>query len=72
MKQVIQNNKTGELKLEEVQYLLRKQVAYWFVGKAESVYAIADNYNHPEIEIEDIGIVTQKIFRLYINIKMKF
>lgn len=35
-------------------------LVYWFAGKATSVHAIADNYNHPEIEIEDTGIVTVK------------
>lgn len=35
-------------------------LVYWFAGKATSVHAIADNYNHSEIEIEDTGIVTVK------------
>lgn len=35
-------------------------LVYWFAGKATSLHAIADNYNHPEIEIEDTGVVTVK------------
>ncbi len=30
---------------------------YWFAGEVKSVYAFAKNYNHPEIEIEDTGVV---------------
>ena len=30
---------------------------YWFVGEVKSVYAYAKNYDHPEIEIEDTGVV---------------
>jgi len=33
---------------------------YWFAGDVESVYAFAKNYNHPEIEIEDTGVVALK------------
>jgi predicted dehydrogenase len=30
---------------------------YWFAGEVKSVYALANNFNHPEIEIEDTGVV---------------
>ena len=33
---------------------------YWFAGSVKSVYAFAKNYNHPEIEIEDTGVVAIK------------
>jgi len=33
---------------------------YWFVGDVESVYAFVKNYNHPEIDIEDTGVVALK------------
>ena len=33
---------------------------YWFGGEVKSVYAYAKNYNHPEIEIEDTGVVAIK------------
>jgi len=31
-----------------------------FAGNVESVYAVANNFNHPDIEIEDTGVVTLK------------
>lgn len=33
---------------------------YWFAGPVQNVYAIANNFTHPEIEIEDTGSVALK------------
>ena len=33
---------------------------YWLAGDVTSVYALVHNFNHPEIEIEDTGVVLVK------------
>ena len=33
---------------------------YWFAGEMKSVYALAHNFNHPKIEIEDTGVIALK------------